>query len=76
MSSSTIFAFKDPQTSLLLPFWQAIFKQMAIETNYIICLRNPLSVAASLHKRDGVLAAKAQLLWAKYLEAALSYTAG
>lgn len=70
------FAFKDPQSALLLPFWQAIFRSLEARVNYLICLRNPLSVAASLLKRDGIRPATAHLLWAKYFEAALTGTEG
>lgn len=65
---------KDPQASLLLPFWQDVFAQLDIEAHYLICFRNPLSVAASLYKRDGMPPVRAQLLWAKYSLAALRHS--
>ncbi|WP_095648550.1 glycoside hydrolase family 99-like domain-containing protein [Pseudomonas indica] len=74
LAATGIFAFKDPQTSLLIPFWHAIFERMELDAHYLICFRNPLSVAASLRKRDGMTPAKAQLLWAKYSLAALRDT--
>ena len=42
-SGSELWGFKDPRTSLTLPFWQRILDPM----RYVICLRNPLDVAAS-----------------------------
>ncbi|WP_220812647.1 glycoside hydrolase family 99-like domain-containing protein [Pseudomonas paralcaligenes] len=71
-----LFAFKDPQTCLLLPFWQRVLAELSLEPCYLICLRNPLSVAASLHKRDDITPARAQLLWAHYQLAALRYSEG
>jgi PAS domain S-box-containing protein len=44
------FGFKDPRMSRLLPLWQAVFGQLALEDQYIIALRNPLS-DAPLSKR-------------------------
>ncbi len=71
-----VFAFKDPQTALLLPFWQQVLLRLAVDVRYLICLRNPLSVSASLHKRDGIDLSRGHLLWAKYQLAALRHTAG
>lgn len=67
-------AIKDPQASLLLPFWQQVFSRLGVRAQYLICFRNPLSVAASLRKRDGIYPVHAQLLWAKYSLAALQHT--
>ncbi|MFI8746535.1 glycoside hydrolase family 99-like domain-containing protein [Pseudomonas sp. NPDC077186] len=76
LPSSGLFAFKDPQTCLLLPFWQRVLADLPIEPYYLICLRNPLSVAASLHERDGIAPLRSQLLWAQYQLAALRYSEG
>lgn len=67
-------AIKDPQASLLLPFWQQVFSRLGVRVQYLICFRNPLSVAASLRKRDDIYPVHAQLLWAKYSLAALQHT--
>lgn len=71
LADTRCFAIKDPQASLLLPFWQPIFSRLDVDARYLICFRHPLSVAASLRKRDGIYPAKSQLLWAKYSLAAL-----
>ncbi|MDO8444889.1 MAG: sulfotransferase [Deltaproteobacteria bacterium] len=39
--------WKDPRSSLTIPFW----KTFSPEMKTVICLRNPLDVAKSLHKR-------------------------
>src|SRR5262245_40061722 len=42
--------WKDPRTSLTLPFW----KGCCPNSREVVCLRNPLEVALSLHERNGV----------------------
>src|ERR1041385_2527931 len=39
--------WKDPRTSLILPFWD----DLCPTTKIVVCLRNPLEVAASLYRR-------------------------
>jgi len=68
------FAFKDPRVSLLQPLWESVFDSLAIDHRYLICVRNPLSVAGSLLKRDRLHPLKAQLLWCHYMLAALRHT--
>ena len=45
--STEIFGFKDTRTTVLLPFWKAVFKQLELDDSYLIALRNPSSVADS-----------------------------
>ena len=47
-AESELWGFKDPRNSLTLPFWQRILDPM----RYVICLRNPLDVAASARARE------------------------
>jgi lipopolysaccharide biosynthesis protein len=70
-SSDNVFAFKDPRTSLLLPFWKAVFTELEYDVHYIFVLRNPISVAKSLTRRDGITEIKGLLLWAKYVLSAI-----
>jgi hypothetical protein len=73
-SSSELWGFKDPRNSLTLPFWQRILDPM----RYVICLRNPLDVAASARARedDRVAFEQGIALWLTYVRAALAATAG
>ena len=48
-----LFGIKDPRMSRLLPFWREIFRRCSIEPMFLICNRDPLSVAKSLARRDG-----------------------
>jgi hypothetical protein len=65
-------AWKDPRASVTLPFWRQLIGKM----DYVLCVRHPADVAASLAKRggensdfDGSIA-----LWLHYVQAALHNT--
>lgn len=74
INNVAIFGFKDPRVTVLLPFWQNIFKICNLNVNYLIAIRNPLSVAKSLEKRDRFSVQKGLFLWAQYMLASLEYT--
>jgi hypothetical protein len=68
-----LWGWKDPRNSLTLPFWQWLIPDL----RHVICLRNPVDVAASLERREeGLAAAQAFQLWQVYLTAALAHTEG
>jgi hypothetical protein len=69
-----IWGFKDPRTAILLPLWQEIFEELQLEPHYILAVRNPGSVAASLSRRDGLSSSHSQALWLRTNLEALSYT--
>jgi len=64
--TKSIWGFKDPRTSVLLPIWREIFAELEIEPIYILAVRSPGAVAASLGRRDGLTDSHSQLLWLKY----------
>ncbi len=64
--------WKDPRTCLTLPFW----KQLLPPVDYVICMRSPAEVAASLEKREGFPAEKSIRLWQTYTGSAIEHTAG
>jgi glycosyltransferase involved in cell wall biosynthesis len=68
------FAFKDPRTALLLPLWQCVFEDLELQERYLLVVRNPLEVAASLASRNRMAPTRAMLLWAKYNFNALRFT--
>lgn len=70
--SSDLWGWKDPRTCLTLPFWQQLLPKM----HYIICLRNPIDVAQSLEKRNGLSIEKAAALWLVHVQSALTSTSG
>ncbi|MBY0569557.1 MAG: glycoside hydrolase family 99-like domain-containing protein [Hyphomonadaceae bacterium] len=68
------FAFKDPRTALLLPLWQCVFEDLELHERYLLVVRNPLEVAASLASRNQMAPTRGMLLWAKYNFSALRFT--
>lgn len=73
MTQTDIFAFKDPRTVNLLPFWQQIFTELGLEDNYLIVIRDPRSVADSLTRRNHFGRQKSFYLWKKHVTNALTY---
>jgi hypothetical protein len=67
-----LWGWKDPRNSLTLPFWQSLIPNM----RYVICLRNPIDVAASGKSAIGAPAQRTYELWSKYLASALVNTSG
>ena len=57
---------------MTLPFW----KQILPAVRYVICVRSPVEVAASLEKRDGIPIGKSIRLWQIYTGAAIEHTSG
>ena len=51
-----VFGFKDPRTCRTLPLWQEVLEEMGVEGSYLLISRNPLEVAASLERRDLLVA--------------------
>jgi O-antigen biosynthesis protein len=72
LACSHPWGWKEPRTTLLLPFWQAVVPGL----RYVICIRHPLEVAHSLEARDGFALARAIDLWLHYTRAALAFTRG
>jgi hypothetical protein len=56
-------ALKDPRMSRLLPVWLPALRRAGFAPLLLIACRNPVEVAASLQKRNGIDADKAQQLW-------------
>jgi hypothetical protein len=74
--SHFLWGFKDPRTILLLPFWQSLIQSQEVDDNYIIAIRNPLSVASSLRERQNMDALNSHLLWLLYMVPNLKRLAG
>src|SRR5579884_833680 len=62
--------WKDPRTALTLPFWQALIRRLGV----VICVRNPIDVAQSLARRQGMPFGRAVTLWHAYTELSLAAT--
>jgi O-antigen biosynthesis protein len=64
MSHHEHWGWKDPRTSLTLPFWQELIPDLKV----IVCMRNPLEVAQSLESRNKFHHHKSMQLWLTYYE--------
>ncbi len=57
------FVVKDPRMCRLMPLWRQVLDKVSAQARFAIPLRNPLEVARSLEKRDGLPLAHGCLLW-------------
>lgn len=64
--NQTVWGFKDPRTMRLLPFWQPVFSALGAADAYVVAVRHPKSVAASLYVRQQMPDETAYLLWLRY----------
>jgi hypothetical protein len=62
-SHSPLWLWKDPRMCLLLPFW----KPLLLNPVYIIVVRSPFSIAASLQLRNSMPISASLLLWQAYV---------
>lgn len=65
--SHSLWGFKDPRTIRLLPFWRAVFQRLGVDDQYVVAIRNPLSMATSLLKSSGIEPATSHKLFLVYL---------
>lgn len=69
-SGSPLFVIKDPRLCRILPLWIEVLAEFGAQPHFVFCYRNPLEVAASLLKRDGLPSDVSLPLWAdSYLTA-------
>ena len=59
-------AFKDPRTACLLPLWIDLFDTLGITPVWLLAVRDPRAVAASLYKRNRLPLALGELLWLEH----------
>ena len=64
--AARLFVLKDPRISRFAPFYAEILEGAGIEAKFVLACRNPLSVIASLGKRDGATPGFAALLWLRH----------
>ncbi len=74
------FGVKDPKFCLLLPFWKKVFEICNVRVSFVIALRNPLSVVASIEASQKFLGEQEQeksfWVWISYLLNCLEHTEG
>jgi hypothetical protein len=59
--------WKDPRNSLTAAFWRSLLP----EAKFVLCLRNPVEVARSLHKRNYLSNAASWKLWLEHYRSLL-----
>ena len=64
---SRLFVVKDPRMCRLVPFWRSAIDSFGAEPLFLIPVRNPLEVAASLEARDGIVPGRGLLLWLRHM---------
>lgn len=67
---------KDPRLCRLLPLWRRVLPLLDAEPIYVLALRHPAEVAASLNARDGMAPEHALLLWLDHILTAERETRG
>ena len=67
-SLTSLWGWKDPRTSLTLPFWQKLIPDLKV----VICVRHPDEVAHSLARRGHSSTAFSARLWYTYYERLLA----
>jgi len=69
-SESAVWGWKEPRTTLFVPFWKSIVPSL----RFVICLRSPLDVARSLQARNAIPIGAGASLWHQYSRAAVHDT--
>jgi O-antigen biosynthesis protein len=70
------FGFKDPRTARLLPFWKSVLRDIGCRPRFLVAVRDPLSVAESLRRRNGFDTERSVYLWLDHLVPAVNETNG
>ena len=65
--TSRLFVLKDPRISRLVPFWRGVLADIGVSPRFVLTLRNPLEVAASLAKRDNINSELSMLIWLQHM---------
>ena len=58
---------KDPRLSLLAPLWTDALHGTRVRPAFVVVVRHPDEVAASLEKRDGLSIAHSRMLWLQHM---------
>ena len=75
-NATPLWGLKDPRLCRLLPLWLPLLRAMRITPHFVLVLRHPAEVAASLAKRDRKGSAAAALLWLRHMLEAERATRG
>ncbi|MEO8991940.1 MAG: hypothetical protein ABI284_06895 [Nitrosospira sp.] len=76
LETTDCFGIKDPRLCRMLPFWQGVFEYLQLNVSYVIAVRNPISVAKSLGKRDNLSPKHCYYLWLDHILPSVLLTQG
>jgi len=76
LAKSDLLGIKDPRLCRLLPFWKGVFDELGLEVSYVIILRDPEHIAASLFARDSIPRVKSLYLWLEHMIPVFQETRG
>ena len=62
-----LIAVKDPRLSILAPLWLPVLADLSIEPLFLVSIRHPVAVAASLARRDGFSPSHSHLMWLQHM---------
>lgn len=62
-ADTPLFAIKDPRLCRLVPLWLAVLPRLGVRGQFVLPLRSPVEVAASLKARNDFPLAKSYLVW-------------
>ena len=63
---SKFFVLKEPRITRFISFYEEILNSLNVKVRYVLPIRNPLSVDASLEKRNQMRLESSLLLWLRY----------
>lgn len=64
--ASRLLVLKDPRICRLVPFWKDVFADSGITPRFVLTLRNPFEVVASLNSRDQISTDHGLLIWLRH----------
>ena len=62
-AGAALWGLKDPRLCRLMPLWTSLLAAAEVTPRYVLALRHPLDVAASLTARDRIGTARGEMLW-------------
>lgn len=73
---SRLFVLKDPRLCRLMPVWAEALDRFGARSLFVLPVRNPLEVSASLRKRNQLLSDDSHLAWLRHMLDAERYSRG
>lgn len=71
LAGHAAFGLKDPRITRLLNFWAPVFDKTGRDVRYVLALRDPASVASSLHAAHGLQIVHGYYVWLAHMASAI-----